>query len=134
MEFPLAKAIRQGLRVVSITIVCFTPSIASSAIPCFLHHCPLPDKTCVLSSEPTEVKKSCYRVECRDVCIPSIRFPWQKCVDSPRCGKVIRVKVLVDDSRSCPDCKHDWNIVPICGCCARAQWSAQRQADEPVRR
>jgi hypothetical protein len=49
--------------------------------------CPRCHGTCELSVSKDEVKKSCWDVECKTICVPRITFPWQKCGDcGSRCG------------------------------------------------
>ena len=48
-------------------------------------HCPRCQGTCELSVSKEEVKKHCWDVECKTICIPRITFPWQKCGDCGTC-------------------------------------------------
>ena len=102
---------------------------------------------CVLKSEPTEIDKHCWEVECKKICVPNVVFPWQKprksrcrtgcadgcasgccdsvCCDDCNCNNgacVITVKVLKKHKYKCPSCKYTWT--PVCcptgcgdGCC-----------------
>jgi len=47
------------------------------------------------------VKKDYFDVECEYICVPGIKFPWQKCCEPPTCGKVKRVHRLKKDSYEC---------------------------------
>lgn len=80
-------------------------------------HC-CPDcgaKTCVAIPETKTEKKSCYKTECKDICIPKFRFPWQMCC-TPKCGKVITVKVLKKVDYECKKCGYTWEINEVCSC------------------
>lgn len=58
-------------------------------------HCPRCHGTCELSVSKDEVKKSCWDVECKTICIPRITFPWQKCSE---CGSGCGGKCGLDKS------------------------------------
>ena len=96
---------------------------------------------CELKSEAIEVEKSCWKVECKKICVPRVVFPWQKpcrtscdgCCDSGcascdacNCNNgacVKTVKVLKKHKYKCPSCKYTWTPVETCatgcdtGCC-----------------
>jgi len=69
-----------------------------------------------------EVKKHCWKVESKLVCIPSFRWPWQlraprspdcgdgcDCgVEGSRCGKVRCVNVLEKHEFTCKKCSYEW--------------------------
>ena len=64
-----------------------------------------------------EKTKSCYNVGCKDICIPKVTFPWQKCC-TPQCGKVISVRELKKVEYKCPSCEYTWKVVSTgCGEC-----------------
>lgn len=70
---------------------------------------------CVLQAKPVVEKETCYEVECKDVCIPAVRFPWDSCRE-PKCGRVRRIAVLKKESRETKSCKYEWVVVcPRCG-------------------
>lgn len=78
------------------------------------------DKVCIGHAVPAKETKECYLTECRDICIPKIHFPWQKCC-KPRCGRVISVRVLLVKEYECNTCKWEWKIKDCkacrAGCC-----------------
>ncbi len=76
---------------------------------CCEARCPSCDKTCRPESITTKEKKTTWDVECEDICIPAITFPWQKCC-GPRCGKVITVNRLKKIEYECESCGCKWNI------------------------
>lgn len=79
--------------------------------------CPQPCGYCVAESKCVDIKRTCFNVKCKTICIPAITFPWEKrgagCCDlcdngaaggcnacaSAKCGRVISVKVLEKSSR-----------------------------------
>lgn len=83
---------------------------------CLCRQCGQP--ACVLRVEPGKVKKSCWRVENKQVCIPSVRLPWMKC--GPRCGRVRTVRVLKQHDYECDSCDYLWKIDGLCPNCRAA--------------
>lgn len=77
-------------------------------------NCPRCHKYCQLEIVPTTVEKSCWDIECEEICIPAIRFPWEKCCE-PKCGTVITVKKLKKVTYECPSCECVWT--PVCNTC-----------------
>lgn len=99
---------------------------------------------CVLSVECGKKTKECFDVECKTICIPPVRFPWQKklgceacangcaggcaqsaCADSAcpngccapdRKAKTKVVRVLKKFEYECPAVKYIWK--PLSKCCA----------------
>ena len=86
---------------------------------------------CVLKAECGEEEKSCFNVECEEICIPRVVFPWQKWMAKHRgasscdsCGGkgcstcstvnngawVKTVRRLKKDSYTCPKCKYEWSL------------------------
>ncbi|MDA7980326.1 MAG: hypothetical protein MPJ50_16320 [Pirellulales bacterium] len=76
--------------------------------------CPRCHQYCQLTVVPTTVEKSCWEIECEEICIPAIRFPWEKNCE-PKCGTVITVKRLKKVKYECPSCKCEWT--PVCSTC-----------------
>lgn len=63
-------------------------------------------------------KKECWEIECKQICIPAITWPWQSCC-TPRCGRVINIKVPKTKEYECGVQKsYDREILPAppCGC------------------
>lgn len=75
-------------------------------------HCPHCSKPCYAVPEVVKVEKPFWKVEHKEICIPAIKFPWSKCCEPPRCGRVITVKVLEQDKRECEKCGYKWEIPP----------------------
>jgi hypothetical protein len=87
--------------------------------------CPNCCHECVFSAEKAKETKSCYDVECKEICIPRIVFPWQKCgcgKGGKGCGdgksgccshhngaKSKSVRVLVKYEYECSVCAYKWN-------------------------
>lgn len=89
------------------------------------HHCKTcpqcHNKVCVPTPETIKVKKHCWDVECKDICIPHVRWPWEDCCAPPKCGKVRTVKVLKKVEYECEECGYKWNVQTVdcnCGACA----------------
>lgn len=79
------------------------------------------------------VSKNCWEVELKQVCIPAVRFPWERwfgggcdgCTDGcnscrPRCGRVRWVRVLKKRKYDCKKCGCDWIINPVCDDCVNS--------------
>lgn len=73
-------------------------------------------KTCRLYVETLKQKKHCYFFECKDICIPPVRFPWQKCCEL-KCGKIKTVRVLKKHNYTCEKCGYKWTVEDLCGSC-----------------
>ncbi len=67
-------------------------------------------EVCVSESKIEKEKRSCWKTEQKVICIPKIRFPWQKC-DGPKCGKTKTITVLKKHSYECEVCRHEWKIL-----------------------
>lgn len=76
--------------------------------------CPCCHHVCKLAVEKTKEKQSCWKVVREPICIPRIRFPWQKC-DTPLCARIKYVNVLKEHEYECAVCHYQWS--PECACC-----------------
>ncbi len=76
--------------------------------------CPSCHQYCQLTVTPDVEEKNCWEIECEEICIPAVRFPWEKCCE-PKCGTVITVKRLKKVTYECPTCKYEWT--PVCSSC-----------------
>ncbi len=85
------------------------------------------EMVCRTYASMEKVKDGCWDVECKDVCIPAVRFPWQKCaVNSScdglsclpgKCGKVRTVQVLKRKDTEKDKCVYEHKVECACGCC-----------------
>lgn len=78
------------------------------------------EKVCSFKWEEKDVKKHCYCVECKDICIPKFRWPWE-CCSEPKCGRVKTVNVLKKINYKCKACGYKWEVYSVnksckCGC------------------
>jgi hypothetical protein len=80
--------------------------------------CVCQTKTCKVTVEKEEVDVACFDVECVDVCIPPVRFWWER---GPlrQCGKIRTVKQLVVEKHPKQVCTYDWEVISICSRCYR---------------
>lgn len=67
------------------------------------------DKVCRTVPEIKKVEKYCWEVECREICIPKVRFPWQK-FQPPACGRVRVVKTYKKQTREVEEPGYKWEI------------------------
>ncbi len=89
-----------------------------------------------------DVKKHCWKVECKQNCIPGFRFQcnWKKrckkgcdCGDTcctsgtgcdcpPKYGRIRCIKVLEKHETTCEKCGYEWEVKSVCtgksGCCS----------------
>lgn len=70
-------------------------------------------KVCVPSTEIVAEKKSCWAVECKDICIPAPKWPWQDCCAPAKCAKVKTVKVLKRVDYECEKCGCKWDVMSV---------------------
>jgi hypothetical protein len=78
--------------------------------------CPRCQVRCVPSREIEQRERTAYDVECKWICVPKIRFPWEPCCQ-PQCAWVRKVKVLKKTEYECPHCKYKWTAVCDCPAC-----------------
>jgi len=77
---------------------------------CGCVQCPQCDgETCKLELDNSKVKKSCFKVEQKAVCIPPVRLPWKKCCP-PGTSKTRTVNVLKVHKYECPNCSYKWKL------------------------
>ena len=80
---------------------------------------PCETKICVPEAYMKKEKKTVFKVECKEMCIPKIRLPWQMCQE-PECGIVKKVLIMKKESKEVEKKAYKWKIVnaPPCdfGC------------------
>ncbi len=102
---------------------------------CGTQGCPLQcpccgsDKVCRTYAKVDTVEKDCWEVECKEVCIPAIRFPWESCCcrDScdgrssllSKCGRVRTVRVLKQVTSEEDTCTYEHKVECAQDCCRR---------------
>ncbi len=64
---------------------------------------------CELKIEKTTEKKPYFKVEQKEICVPSVWLPWKKSCP-PKRSKVRVINVLKKDSYECPGCKYTWSV------------------------
>ncbi len=108
--------------------------------------CPRCGDVCYPTVKKDKEKKHCWVVESEKICIPKVRFPWEKdcneCGDccscekkcpQPKCGRTKCVKVLMKCEYSCPTCKYSWKAPPRgCGKGGCDQASAGDEHNAPA--
>ncbi|HEX5105394.1 MAG TPA: hypothetical protein VFV87_16360 [Pirellulaceae bacterium] len=77
------------------------------------HHQPCPAVPVTIKE-----KKHCWQVECKNFCIPPIKWPWDHCCE-PGCGKVKTVKVLKKIEYECARCGYEWEAPSVCCECGK---------------
>lgn len=104
------------------------------------------DKVCVTYAEPGTVEKHCWQVECEEVCIPAIRWPWRCWGDKDRCdsgecvagcaptacGRVRVVHRLRKETYECDVCKYEHRIECRCTDCCPVTHDGGVRGLEPV--
>lgn len=82
---------------------------------------PCAEKVCVTHARAGKQSKHCWDVECAEVCIPAVRFPWECrkqtgcddcCVQGllPKCGTVRTVRKLKKVKYDCDVCEYEHTI------------------------
>lgn len=71
---------------------------------------------CVLQVEQVDDEETCYEVECKEICIPAVRFPWESCRIA-KCGRTRIVSKLKEETRETKACEYKW--VLVCDRCGR---------------
>ena len=80
---------------------------------------------CCPTAELVKDKKTCFNVECKNICIPAVKFPWDKSCELT-CGKVRTVHVLKKSSYPVEKVVYKWEADQPCGCCGGCVHSRQR--------
>jgi hypothetical protein len=70
---------------------------------------------CKLKVEKAKVKKYCWEVECKPICVPKVRLPWQSCCE-PLCAEGRNIHVLKKVEYECEECKYTWTPEENGGC------------------
>lgn len=77
---------------------------------CGCVQCPQCDgEMCKLELDNSKVKKTCFKVEQKAVCIPPVRMPWMKCCP-PGTSKTRTINVLKTHKYECPNCSYKWSL------------------------
>lgn len=82
--------------------------------------CPQCSSCCELKVEDGKEEKHCWKIECTEICVPKVVFPWQKsccdpCANNGACVKT--VKKLKKHTYECPVCEYKWTPKKnTCGC------------------
>jgi hypothetical protein len=84
--------------------------------------CPKCGEACYPTVSVGKEKRHCWEVDTKTICIPRVRFPWEKdCGDKgccktecaqPKCGRTKCVNVLLKRTYECDICKYRWNGNP----------------------
>jgi hypothetical protein len=82
--------------------------------------CPRCGEVCISTVTVGKEKKYCWEVDTKTICIPKIRFPWERDRDSKECCKTgclapksartKCVKILLKREYECDVCKYRWDV------------------------
>jgi hypothetical protein len=82
--------------------------------------CPHCGDACYPTVTKGKETKSCWNVDNVPICIPKVRFPWEKsCCDKgcgkdgcvpPKCGRTKHVNVLMKHEYECSKCEYSWDV------------------------
>lgn len=73
-------------------------------------------KICQPEPITTKEKKHCWEIECKDICIPAIKWWWEPCCTPPKCGQVKTIKVLKKVEYECEKCGYKWKVIDVGDC------------------
>ncbi len=122
---PASSSSGQAAEDSKLTLVgCDSSCCASGTNSCCGDCC---EAVCYPKRVEKEVKKHCWKVESKIVCIPKFRWPWERCSSScnsgcdggseckreccaPLCGRTRCINVLEKDSHQCQECGYEWEI------------------------
>jgi hypothetical protein len=117
VQRPLLALAATGITLAVLLGTCISSATAFGGLHGHGHCCPQCDAICVPVPEVQKEKHHCFEVECKTICIPAIKWPWQSCCEPPRCGKVKTVKVLKRVEYECEHCGYKWEVQSACGKC-----------------
>lgn len=83
---------------------------------------------CKLSIKKDKEKKTCFKTKQEQICIPTVRLPWQKCCP-PSVSKTRLVNRLKKHKYECETCKYKWSVVESDNCCTAAAPTAPTVAN-----
>ncbi len=66
-------------------------------------------EVCKLEVDNSKIKKTCFQVEQKTICVPPVRLPWKKDCP-PVTSKTKTVNVLKTHSYECPNCTYKWTL------------------------
>jgi hypothetical protein len=127
-------ALRIGAALASVVAVSFAvASDCETAPTAVCSRCS--EKVCVTFVMPATETKTCWDVECEEVCIPAVRCPWHHCSEGecdncgsaqlPGCGEIRGVRKLKQVEYECDTCRYEHRIVcrcPNCGPVPHAEY------------
>ncbi len=83
--------------------------------------------SCGVEVKEGKIKRHFWNVERKPICIPAVRFPWQKCGEL-HCGRVRAVRVMAIEEYDVPVCEYNWKAPPLCDEC---RTKVDEKAGEP---
>ena len=80
---------------------------------------------CVGKAEWVDVEEHCWKIECEDICVPAVRFPWEHGGNKLTLFSLFRCKKSCGKS-GCTDvsCDGGCSAAPTCGCAGPCQGCA----------
>ena len=102
-KYAMPAAITLGLIAGSISAI-----VAGEGFEYGLRRCP-GCGSCKSEAKLEKDKKTTFTVECKEICIPPVQFPWSKCKPA-KCGYVKAVRVLKKGSKPVEKCTYEWTV------------------------
>jgi len=85
-------------------------SASSDAIPCAA----CLRKICRTHCEPANETKTCWDIECKDICVPQVQLPcWLRWFEPLARCEVRTVKVLKEKSYEVDTCAYRWEVETV---------------------
>lgn len=130
--FSLTHRLRGGLLLITIGFgVTMVPKPVAAIVCCPKCNC----SCCKLNVSKGEEEGYCWEIECEEICVPRVVFPWQnpkRSCDRDRCcgdgccrrclkhngAFVVHVKKPKKRKYKCPKCEYEWNLAHNGRCCS----------------
>jgi hypothetical protein len=113
----LGRAARAWLMMLIVpAIIAFATSNIFGGVSGHCCSCPECGEECCPQPTTIKEKKHCWEVECKNICIPAIKWWWQDCCELPMCGRVRTIKTLKKVEYECEKCGYKWEAPQSCKC------------------
>ncbi len=71
---------------------------------------------CVGKAEMVDVEKHCWKIECDEICVPAVRFPWERGGNKLTLFTLFKSKRCHNPGCKASSCDGGCSAAPTCGC------------------